>query len=90
MVGNKTINRKNIKEVIMENFIKKFAEQLLDQEIDGLSAATKFRDLDDWDSLTAMAVIAMIEDEYQVTIDDANFKKLNTIGEIYDYIQNNK
>ena len=37
-------------------------------------AETKFRDLGSWDSLTAMAVITMTEDEYQVKINEATFK----------------
>jgi acyl carrier protein len=70
----------------MENFIKNFAAQLLDQEINNISAETIFRDLDDWDSLTAMAVIAMVEDEYGVKIGDDDFKKLKTVQDMYDFV----
>jgi acyl carrier protein len=74
----------------MENFIKNFATQLLDQEINNISAETIFRDLDDWDSLTAMAVIAMVEDEYGVKISDDDFEKLKTIQDMYDFVMLHK
>ena len=70
----------------MENFIKNFAEQLLDQDENCISGETIFRNLDDWDSLTAMAVIAMIEDEYHVKISDDAFKKLMTVQDVYNFI----
>ena len=63
----------------MENFITNFANQLLDQEEKNISAETIFRELDDWDSLTAMAVIAMIEDEYCVKISYEDFLKDDNI-----------
>jgi acyl carrier protein len=70
----------------MKDFIKNFADQLLDQETYVISAETIFRDLDDWDSLTAMAVIAMVEDEYGIKISDDEFKKLKTVQDIHDFI----
>lgn len=74
----------------MKTFITNFAEQLLDQNGSDIIGETVFRDLDDWDSLTAMAVIAMIEDEYGVKINDDAFKKLKTVQDVYDYVMLNK
>lgn len=74
----------------MEKFIKNFADQLLDQDPSGLTEHTIFRDLEDWDSLTAMSVIAMVHDEYNVTIGVEDFRKLITIGDLYYYIKKNQ
>ena len=74
----------------MKKFIKKFAEQLLDQEHQNISAETIFRKLDEWDSLTAMAVLAMIEDEYGVKIDYDFFTKFITIQDVYDFVMSHK
>ena len=70
----------------MEDFIRKFREQLMDPDDNSVTAETKFRDLDDWDSLTAMAEISMIEDEYGVKIADEQFKLFNTVGDIFHFI----
>ena len=74
----------------MKDFIAHFADQLLDLNSKNISGETIFRDLDDWDSLTAMAVIAMVGDEYGVKISDDDFKNLKTIQEVYDFIISNK
>ena len=73
-----------------KQFIKDFTDQLLDQDQAGINAETKFRDLDDWDSLTAMAVIAMIEDKYGVKIETQDFAKLATIDELFTFITSRK
>lgn len=73
----------------MKDFIALFAEQLIDEDVN-LSKDTKFRDLEDWDSLTAMAVLTMIEDNYKVKISVEQFKKFITIEDLYNHISANK
>jgi acyl carrier protein len=70
----------------MITFIKKFKDQLLNQNEQNIYSDTLFRELDEWDSLTAMAVIAMIDDEYSVKISDDEFKQLYTIQDLYDFV----
>ena len=70
----------------MITFIKNFKDQLLNQNEQNIYSDTLFRELDEWDSLTAMAVIAMIEDEYSVKISDDEFKQLYTIQDLYDFV----
>lgn len=74
----------------MEKFIKNFTNQMLNQDYQKISAETIFRDLDDWDSLTAMAVIAMIEDIYFIKISDEEFINLKTIQQLYNFITKHK
>lgn len=70
-----------------QEFKKKFSEQLINNEEIQLEENTVFRQLLSWDSLTAMAVIAVIEDDYSVKITDQEFKSCNTIGEIYALVK---
>lgn len=74
----------------MEKFIKNFTNQMLNQDYQKISAETIFRDLDDWDSLSAMAVIAMIEDIYFIKISDEEFINLKTIQQLYNFITKHK
>ena len=74
----------------MEIFIKNFTNQLLKPDDQKITAETIFRDLDDWDSLTAMAVIAMIEDIYFIKISDEDFINLKTIQQLYNFITKHK
>lgn len=67
-------------------FIELFKETL---EIDGLDIDKKtvFRDLENWDSLTFLSVIAMIDEEYDLVIEGNEFKELITIGDIIEEIK---
>jgi len=67
------------------NFLEKFKEvlEIEDQEI-GLEV--EFRNLEEWDSLALLSVIAMIDDEYDVIIKGNQFKELKTLNEVIGYI----
>lgn len=71
-------------------FIAKFAEALEIEDASNISAATEFRSLEEWDSLAYLSVIAMLDEEYEVQIENAVFKQLQTIGDIVKYIEENK
>ena len=51
-----------------------------------LTLETKFRELDEWDSLAYLSTIAMIDDEYDVVISANEFKALETIDDIVQAI----
>lgn len=72
-----------------ERFIELFRETL---EIDenNISRDTIFRDLEQWDSLAFLSVIAMIDEEYDVVIEGNDFKELKTIGDLIDEIGKRK
>jgi len=67
-------------------FIEKFAEAL-DVEPSVLNENTEFRELDVWDSMVYLSVIAMLDEEYNIQIENAEFKNLKTIGDIINYIE---
>lgn len=71
----------------MEDFIRKFTEQFIDADDLKIEEETNFRDIDSYDSLTGMAIIMMIEDNYGVTISEKEFKKFNTPEELFEYIK---
>ena len=52
----------------LQQFIQQFAEQFDDTDLTVFSAGTKFKELDEWSSLIALSVIAMIDDEYEDSI----------------------
>lgn len=73
----------------IKEFIEKFAEAI-DIEASELTADTEFRTLDEWDSVAYISVIAMMDEEYDIQIEMAQFKQLKTLGAIAEYIDNNK
>lgn len=71
-------------------FINQFAEALEIEDASALSVATEFRNLDEWDSLAYLNIIAMLDEEYDIQIENAVFKKLATLSDIITYIEANK
>lgn len=70
-----------------KKFIDLFAEVLELEGEHGLSKETIFRDLEEWDSLAYLSVIAMIDEEYDIVIEGNDFKKLITIGDLISEIE---
>ena len=69
-----------------QKFISLFAETL-EIENENISPETIFRDLEQWDSLAYLSVIAMIDEEFDIQIEGAEFKELKTIGDLINEIE---
>jgi acyl carrier protein len=74
----------------LSDFSEKFREQFIDADEITLDAATEFRRIDSYDSLTGMALIVMIKDNFDLDISDDEWKKLRTVEEVFTYIRQNK
>ncbi len=69
----------------MERFMSMVSEILFIDET-GISLNDKFRDYDEWDSLSALSFLAMLNDEYDVVISRRDFDDLTTLADIYNYV----
>ncbi len=69
-----------------EEFIKNMIELLEVEDASEITDATSFKDLEEWDSLTALSTISMVDDEYGITITNKDLKSVNTIGELFDFV----
>lgn len=74
----------------LNEFLSKFKEQYIDSESILLNADDNFRDIDSYDSLTGMAILVMIKDNFNIDITDEDYKNLRTVREVYNYIQDMK
>lgn len=74
----------------INDFVTNFVSQLETPTTTEITSKTEFRNLESWDSLTALSIIAMVDDEYGVTLTGEDIKKSNTIGEIFEIVQNKK
>ena len=68
-----------------KQFIQNFADQF-DDEPDGLTLETKFRDIDEWSSLIALSEMAMCDEEYEVIISANEMENANTIADLYNIV----
>ena len=74
----------------LKEFIENFAEQFDDTESSEIQADTEYRELDDWTSLTALSIIAMIDEEYDVQLKADEMRKTQTIQELFDLVKSKK
>ena len=70
----------------INDFIAHFAEQFDDTDAQAFTADTEFRNLDEWSSLTALSVIAMVDEEYDVSLKGDDMRAANTIKELFDIV----
>ena len=70
----------------MEDFIKKI-EEVFEMPSGSITPNDNFREYQEWDSLALLSLMAMLDDEYNVTIPRDDFQKLKTIEELYFYIK---
>lgn len=71
----------------INEFIENFAEQFDDTEASELKAETVFKELDEWSSLVALSVIAMVDEEYDVTLKGDDIRNSNTIQDLFNNIK---
>lgn len=70
----------------MERFIELFAEAI--EREDEIKMEDNFRDYDEWSSIAYLSVIAMMDEEYDTQIEQADFKKLRTVQDLYNACTN--
>ena len=74
----------------LNEFIEHFAEQFEETDAAEFKADTKFHDLDEWSSLIALNIIAMVDEEYDVTLKGADIEGAVTIEDLFNTVQSKK
>ena len=74
----------------IEEFLSKFEGCFDGIEVGTLLADTQFRNLETWDSLTALTLLAMIDSDYDVAISASELRMCNKASEIFDLIKKKK
>lgn len=72
----------------LKEFIEKFAEQFDETDTYVFTANTKYKELDEWSSLLALSIIAMIDEEYDIRIKGDDIRNTSTIEDLYNLIKN--
>lgn len=69
---------------------EKFIEEIKDiLEIEGreISMNDKFREYEEWDSLAYLSLIGMLDEEYEISLEDKDFKKLETLQDVLNIVR---
>ncbi len=71
-------------------FIENFADQFDDTDAGEIKAETVFKELDEWSSLIALSVIAMVDEEYEVTLKGEDIRTSNTVEDLFNLVKSRK
>lgn len=71
----------------IKEFIERFAEAVEIEDNSTCTAETEFRDLDEWNSLAILSIIAMADEEYGVAIKGDEIRNANTIADLYEIVK---
>lgn len=74
----------------LTTFIENFAAQLEDTDASEVKADTSYQDLDEWSSLSALSIIAMVDDEYDVRIKGDDIRNAETIEDLFNIVKSRK
>ncbi len=71
----------------VQEFVERFSEEFEETPIEQFTADAKFRAFEEWGSLTALSIIAMVDDEFEKRITGADIRSCETIEDLYNLIQ---
>jgi acyl carrier protein len=71
----------------INEFIANFAEQFEDTDASEITAGTEFKNLDEWSSLIALSVIAMADEEYDVTLKGDDIRGAVTVEDLFNIVK---
>ena len=71
----------------IKDFIVNFADQFDDTPIESLTPETIFHELDEYSSIIALSIIAMIDEEYGVALTGNEMKAAVTIQDLFNTVQ---
>ena len=70
----------------LENFVSNFAEAI-ELNPSTITSETVFKDIESWDSMAVLNVIAMVDDLYQKSIGGDEIEKSITIADLWGKVE---
>lgn len=71
----------------IKDFIENFASQFDETEASEFALNTKFKELNEWSSLTALSIIAMIYETYDVELNAEEIQAAETIQDVINLVE---
>ena len=72
----------------IKRFIENFADLFDETDPATISATTRFKELEEWSSLVALSVIAMVDEEYDVEFRGDDIRSSNTVEDMFKIVSN--
>ena len=67
-------------------FLQSFAEQFDETDPSAITMDTTFKEIDEWNSMVALMIIAMVDENYNKKITGSDLREADTIGQLFERI----
>lgn len=74
----------------IKEFVEHFAAQFDETDVNVFAAETEFKQLAEWSSMVALSIIAMIDEEYDVTVKGDDIRTAKTIADLFNIVNDRK
>ena len=71
----------------IREFVENFANQFDDTDASVFTPETVFHDLEEYSSLIALSIIAMVDEEYDVTLKGDDMRAAVTIEDLFNIVK---
>ena len=71
----------------LKDFIANFADQFDDTDASEITATTAFHQLDEYSSLIALSIIAMVDEEYDVQLKGDDMRAAVTVEDLFNIVK---
>jgi len=71
----------------INSFIKQFEDTIADLPPDSIRPETDFKNLQQWDSLAMLSLLAKLDSEYNVTLTAEELNSCNNVMELYELVE---
>lgn len=68
----------------LQEFINDFVETLEIEDASTVTGDTRFRNLDEWSSLSVMLLIAMFDEKFEKEIGGTDIRTCTTVSDLYN------
>ena len=72
----------------MKIFLGHFVDLFDETDASTITETTNFKELEEWSSMIIMGIIEMADEEYSVRLKGDDIRKINTVKDLYNLIQN--
>lgn len=71
----------------LKEFIENFKELFEYEDVSNINEETFFKELEEWNSLSSLSLIAMVDEKYDVTLKGDDIRNADTIEDLFKTVQ---
>lgn len=71
----------------LNEFVQNFADQFDETEANEITSSTVFHELEEYSSLVALSIIAMVDEEYDVTLKGDDMRSAVTVEDLFNIVK---